>query len=88
MILHSMTLSESLRRSLSLCHDHDQSPLVAATCGGGIEVTRAGGDEPSASEQHEVRARAVAHLTGEDETPTVRLRVTREGDVVIVTAEE
>ncbi|RYE79757.1 MAG: hypothetical protein EOO74_03210 [Myxococcales bacterium] len=88
MTLGSTLLSDSLHRSLALCHDPRQPPLVVRSRGADLEVTRASGAEPSASEQREVRARLAAHVSDADDTPTVRLRMTRVGDELVMTVLE
>ena len=88
MILYSTPLSDSLRCSLALCHDDGHPPLLVHSWGGHVEVVRADGSEPSPGEQGEIQTRATAHAIHADETPTVRLRITRDGSELIVTPVE
>lgn len=83
MTLCSTLLSDSLRRSLSLCHDQGHPPLVVRSRGVDVEVLRADGSEPSGREQREVRARAFA-CPDDDQPPTVRLRAVRVGNEVVM----
>ncbi len=83
MPLCSIPQSDSLHRSLSLCHDQGRPPLVVRSRGVDVEVLRVDGGEPSGREQREGRARALA-CTDDDQPPTVRLRAVRVGNEVVM----